>query len=455
MPPVLKQIPLETDFSMRAPYEHIERAINKCSHGFGLLGGEKYSAVLQNIEGAQDQPDKRTKIANHIVFTLDNQIVAMHGLGHPIEAVKDRLQDRIAFVKWIEKLNEQEYVWPPSQVFRNQLHTIAILTLPSDDLEHYLWNPLFKHIEAKERVYILDHLQSAFRPDYKIARKYTRNKFAHVWADPVHKALTQNPYNKEAALAQLMEGWPDRVSKFVPLDWEPWREEQPNYTVQYERKIYAHPNFDFAYEIALAVCAYDLDDANFRDHPYYPRDLVDYYRANIRNTRDAWRAQSAGPTLALEPYVVKRIDLSKKKANGFRRWLDIASDGDPDAVGEAIRKLTNLRKVKDLSKVISVMGDYGIALAVDLKDDETCESELARLINERKIGEKYTPPKTKFEAGSGRCEELLGHAREFIAEHGFRMIYLSEDGDWDAVVINQTWEEEFRELSKKLGVELS
>lgn len=454
MPPVLNQIPLETDFPMRAPHEHMERVTSKYEHVFELLGGQKYPEVLQNIEGTSDQPDKRARLANHILFTLGNQIVAMYGLGHPIEVVKDRLQDRIALAKWIDELNQQEHVSSVSQVYREQLYAIAVLTLPADDLEHYFWKPLFEHTDAKERVYILDYLQSAFRQDYKTARKYTRNKFAHVWADPVHKALTQNPQNKEATLAQLMESWADRLSKLVPLDWKPWEEEQYKYITDEGRKIYAPPNLDFAYEVALAVCAFDLDDTSFRDHPYYPRDLVDYYRDNVRHTRDGWRKPGAGPTLELEPYEVKRIDLSKKKTKGFRRWLDIASDGDPDAVGEALRQLTNLRRVKNLGQVISVMGDYGIALAVDLKDDETCESELLRLINERNISLEYVTPKTKYAAGSGRCGELFEHAREWIAEHGLRLIQLSEDGDWDAVVINQTWENEFRELSKQLGVEL-
>ena len=329
-----------------------------------------------------------------------------------------------------------------------------MLTLPADDLEHYLWKPLLEHTEPKERVYTLDYLQSAFRQDYKTARKYTRNKFAHVWADPVHKALTQNADNIEAALAQLMESWADRLSDLVPLNWNPWKDGQHDSVAKDGRKMFAFPNFDFAYEIALAVCAFDLDDTSFRDHPYYPRDLVDYYRANIRNTRDAWREPGAGPTLDLEPYQVKRINLSKKKTKGFRRWLDIASDGDPDAVGEALRKLTNLRKVKNLDEVIGVIGDYGIALAVDMKDDETCESELIRIINERKTGAKYSPPVTQHKAGAGRCGELIDHAREWVAAHGFRLLQLSEEGEWHAVVINQIWEEEFRELSKKLGIEL-
>ena len=454
MPPVLKKIPLITEFTMRAPHEHMERVISKYEADFEFLGGDKCLKITQEIEAAIDEPKHRTRMASNISFKLRNQIIAMHGLGHPIEAIESRLQDFIAFEKWAEAQGTRNHEAALSQVYRTAFDPLMLLTLPASDLEHIFWKPLFAS-EAKNRVYILDYLQSAFRQDFKTARKYTRNKFAHVWADPVHKALTQNPADKESALAQLMDGWPDRLSKHVPLDWTPWEKQQYKYIKDDGSKYYPFPNFDFAYEIALAVCAYDLDDTSFRDHRYYPRDLVDHYRTKVRNTRDAWRAPGAGPTLDFEPYVVKRIDLSKKKAKGFRRWLDIASDGDPDAVGEAIRKLTNLRKIKNLGEVIGVMGDYGIALSVDLKDDETCESELVRLINDRKIDAHYTPPKTTHAAGPGRCGELLDHAGQFLAEHGFQLIQPLEDGDWNAVVINQIWEDEFRELSSKLGVELT
>ena len=45
------------------------------------------------------------------------------------------------------------------------------------------------------------------------------------------------------------------------------------------------PYFDF--EIALAVCANDIDDSGFRDHPCCPRELVDHHRTHARTTGDA------------------------------------------------------------------------------------------------------------------------------------------------------------------------
>ena len=44
---------------------------------------------------------------------------------------------------------------------------------------------------------------------------------------------------------------------------------------------------DFAFEVVLAVCGWDIDDSSFADHPYYPADLVRYYRENVRHSRDA------------------------------------------------------------------------------------------------------------------------------------------------------------------------
>ncbi len=452
MLPELNEIPLETDFDLRAPHEHMERIAWKYERDFKFFQTHRYRELYENNKA---EPGRAAKIIDDVLSRLRNQIVALHGLGHPIAAVRDRLQEKITWERWRDTHHPRGQGLPVTLTYRhNQEYAIALLTLPEEDLEYFIWTRLFENTKDKDRVYVLDVLLSAFRKNYKIAKKYTRDKFAHVWADPLHKALTHPTDDKEVALEKLMDGWRDRLARFVPLDWKPWEEEQYKYITDEGNKIYALPNFDFAYEVALAVCAYDMDDSNFRDHPYYPRDLVDFYRANIRQTRDAWRAPEQGPTVDLEPYEVKRIDLAKKKNKGFRRWLDIASNGDPDAAGEVFLRFPKLRKIKNLSEVVNVMGDYGIALLVDLKDAETCESELLRLIKEREIATPYTLPETEFAAGPGRCQELLAHCGEWFAQNGYRMIHLLSDGDWDAIVIDQVWEEEFNDLSQKLGLKL-
>ena len=36
----------------------------------------------------------------------------------------------------------------------------------------------------------------------------------------------------------------------------------------------------WCFEAAAITCIKGLDDSSYRDHPYYPKDLADYYRAN-------------------------------------------------------------------------------------------------------------------------------------------------------------------------------
>ncbi len=453
MLPQLKHIPLVTDFKMRAPFENMERVVAQYEHQFEFLNSNSYVKLQDAFAESSERSYQTNNVVNHFLYTVRKQVVALYGLGHPVATAKDRLQEMCAARTAIEALSPPTEPPQAGQTYRDPFLTIALLTLPHEELEALLWQPLFDNTKPKERIYVIDVLQSAFHQDYKMARKYTRDKFAHIWADPLHKALNVDPDNKEAGLAHLMDGWTERMARFVPLDWKPWEEEPYKYIADDGRKIFALPNFGFAYEVALAVCAYDLDDTGLRDHPYYPGDLVDYYRENLRDTRDAWRKQGAGPTMALDPYSVVRIDLSKKKAKGFRRWLDIASDGDPDAVGEVIGVCKNLRKVKSITRVVNVMGDYGIALTADLKDDRTFEGELIRIAKARKIETAYVVPATKYDAGSGRCSELLEHARDWFAEHGHRLIELSQDGDWGIIVIDQTWEDEFRDLSRGLDVQ--
>jgi len=452
MLPKLKNIPLEINAPLRAPHEDMERILSAYERRFKNLNTQKYVENYEKSLKGSDGPKRAKDILQKVDYILQIQVKALHAIGHPIEAVRDRLIEAVQFKTNHNELIPVEKPWGVNFNFRTPVYAIAILTLPSNELQDFVWTPLFNYTKDKERLYVLDVLSSAFHPEFKMAKSYKRDKFAQEWANPLQQALTRDPQNKGAALSKLMDDWVARLKRFFPLDWTPWEEQQFKYITDDGTKIFAMPNFDFAYEVALAVCAYDLDDAQFRDHPYYPRDLVDYYRANIRNTRDAWRKTGAGPSVTPEPLIVQRINLSKKKNKGFKRWLDIASHGDVDAVRGVLLKYPRVRKVKNIGGVISVMGDYGIALTADLKDDSTCESELLRLIKDREIKAQYTIPKTEYAAGSGRCEELIEHCGAWLNQQGFKLIQFDFDVDWNAIVIDQAYIDEFQELSKKFGV---
>ena len=132
------------------------------------------------------------------------------------------------------------------------------------------------------RAYLFDVLIKSFIPDYPLLKKYKPNKFATPWSEPVLRALAGPPEQRAEALAAHMKNW---CRLMRPWGWKPDLD-----TTVGKDNLFC----DFAFEVALAVCAYDIDDGSFRDHPYYPRDLVDAYRANVRNARDAWRPVGAG-----------------------------------------------------------------------------------------------------------------------------------------------------------------
>ncbi len=148
-----------------------------------------------------------------------------------------------------------------------------------------------------------------------MARKYQRKgvvRYQYGWADPLVRAMM--PDNPSIALERYMDKFEAYIKPFWPFEWKPWDKYEIKYATD-GHPIYGNANHNFAFGAALAVCAYDLDDSRFRDNPYYPRDLVDYYREHIRHTRDDWRPQGVGAGIELELLPPpKKIDLAKCKA---------------------------------------------------------------------------------------------------------------------------------------------
>lgn len=91
---------------------------------------------------------------------------------------------------------------------------------------------------------------------------------------------------------------------------------------------------DFAFEVTLAVCAYDIDGSSFRDHPYYPRDLVDHYRQNLRHHRDGWRAEGESAPGSLPSPLHRPSALIWRRPNGVvspagKSWSATATSTPP------------------------------------------------------------------------------------------------------------------------------
>ena len=66
------------------------------------------------------------------------------------------------------------------------------------------------------------------------------------------------------------------IKKFLNKEWYSGHREASWYDNHKEDTYLGY----WCFEAAAITCIKGLDDSSYRDHPYYPKDLADYYRAN-------------------------------------------------------------------------------------------------------------------------------------------------------------------------------
>ena len=295
-------------------------------------------------------------------------------------------------------------------------------------------------IDLQRRAYLTDMLFKAFIPNYPLAKKYRIDKYSAVWMDPIQRALALPTGERAQALAMHMKNW-CRIMR--PWGWK------PNL-----KPVYGGDNLfcDFAFEVALAVCAYDIDDSTFNDHPYYPRDLVEHYRTKIRHNRDAWRPHGAGAGLPIvAPPVPERADLSRSKRKTFARWVELVCDGDMDATESVLETIGKPRKVEDIDELMAALVASSQAIQSDVKDDATTLLQAARIAEQRALGDFEGLPGPPF--GPARCRAGLLAFADWLQPRGYRLVDLDNDDDaWHAVVVKAEYHTEFFELSNSLKI---
>jgi hypothetical protein len=288
--------------------------------------------------------------------------------------------------------------------------------------------------------YLLALLVKAFDPAQPVAKKYKPNKYASPWTDPIVRALALPAPERPAALARHMDNW-TRLMR--PYGWK------PDLDTASGKETFA----DFAFEVALAVCGWDIDDSSFADHPYYPRDLVAWYRERVRQARDAWRAPQSGAGVDIAPPSLVRTDLAKTKRKGIARWVELVADGDQDATEAVLETVGKPRRIKDLDELLATLGDAGIALNADIKDDATLALQMDAMSAARGLGEFAGPASPQ--AGPARCTALLRAWDSWLAERAYRLVAIdNQDDAWNAVVVADAWRDELRALGAELAIPL-
>jgi len=292
--------------------------------------------------------------------------------------------------------------------------------------------------DSGRRAYLTDILFKAFIPDYPLLKKYKADKYSAVWMDPIQRALAGPAEKRAQALALHMNNW---CRLMRPWGWK------PNL-----KPAWGGDNLfcDFAFEVALAVCAYDIDDSSFNGHPYYPRDLVEHYRTRVRHTRDAWRAEGMGPGVAVAALPAPaKADLAKSRRKAVARWVELACDGDADATEAVLDAIGKPRKIGDIGELMDVLAEHGQAIHADIKDDETLAIQAGRLAEGRVPGEFDAPPGPPF--GPARCRATLLAFAGWLDARGYRLVDLdNQDDAWHAVAVKAAYHAEFIELGTGL-----
>lgn len=350
---------------------------------------------------------------------------------------------------------------PRKPVDVEQIALLFLLTSNAQELNAWISTMVLK-TDLGQRLPEIDVLLNAFVPELvTVPKKYPKwtgptTPWLRSCCDKFRVVLAQTtPEARTAALVRYMNNW-GRMMK--PADWKPSRtycELAPDGRAVDPRSPGDNLFVHFAFEVALVVCAWDLDDSALRDHPDYPRDAVDYYRAHVRHTRDAWRAEGAGAGIVMDPPLPpKKADLSKSKLKGYARWLELVCDGDKDAREAVIDSAGRLRSLKKAAgEVLAALAENGQGVCADIKDDATLEAQIDSLLEARGL-EGFDSSKVSG-AGPARCEALLQCVQDWLTagSRGYRFHRLDLGDDaWYGLMVRDTFAVELVELGQTLGL---
>lgn len=324
----------------------------------------------------------------------------------------------------------------------SRVHAVLSLCCPTPQ------QPRFHY----ERFAVLDALYDAFLPD-GVPRPAQHDKPSWGGWNKLAQAMAGERDQQQAGIERYMARWNQMMK---PLGWKaqrryPLRDAQG--LVIEHNCTYPGTFMHFATEAALVVCALDLDDSAFCEHPYYPRDLVDHYRRHVRIQRDSWRAQNAGLRLSVPvPPPVKKIELHSSKSKGIKRWLELVSDGNCDAVEQTLHEVGRVRNLKtQLLTALEVLREANAAVCTDIKDDTELESQIDAMLEARNLA--------GFDAcglsgtGAQRCEALMQRLEIWLSTKSYVLLQPLQDTDvWIGWLVAREHLNEYLSVSHAIGV---
>jgi len=278
---------------------------------------------------------------------------------------------------------------------------------------------------------------TGFIPDFSFSERYDVKRETIDSETEVLRILLNPRETWPAALASFLHSWPSLMKS------RGYRDHVDDTTTPFN---------EFPFHVGIVVCAFDIDDAMFRELAWYPRDLVDYYRIHIRHTRDAWRTASIDPVMGLPESARPRPKRKRaiSKADAYAGWLKLVC-GCTDRLERVKELLGKRRTMPELFPLMEVLAASGLAIQADIKDDETVEAQLLALCAAHRLPPLELPAPPPH--GPARISALLLALQAHAVEHGQNMAVL-DDGDdsWNVVLHAFSQADEFEDLCEQLQV---
>jgi hypothetical protein len=299
------------------------------------------------------------------------------------------------------------------------------------------------------------HLDNWFTPDcYPVLFAMVRKAFApgERYAAALNTEHKATPHEEQlvGALLQPSATWPHAFSAYMK-QW-PRLMKAFGYREQVEDGKTA---FDyFPLHLGLAVCAFDVDDSAFRHLPYYPRELVDYYRAHMRPTRDAWRTSVVDPGEGLHDRArpKPKKDYVLSKAEAYARWLELVCGEQRALINAAGKALGKRKTMPSIDALAAALASVGLALHADLKDEDTVAAQATALCKAWELPASVLVDKAQ--QGTAGVTVVLNALQDHANDNERRLAVLDDGGDnWNAILYSYHHEAEFTTLCEQLGVQ--
>jgi len=387
--------------------------------------------VLEIIREIEDHPD-----IPHRYFILSTprsmakSLFNRYSRGDAMEELHRHLHEEyIPTFRRAERLSQEHF---PDQPYRMHLENkdgwmlFALLACLDDD-GSLLANPSrwFSHC-GKTPLYAM--VLGGLSPNYHYDGDYDAKSNALAGDDQLVELLRQPAETWQQGCLNFMHRWPKTMKAHGYRDY-------------FDAAKGARPAYPTS--LAMVVCAFDIDDSGFRHLPFYPMDIVDYYRAHRRPGRAPWQ----DPVRAIPEHAFPRPKkiYPLRSSEAYSRWIEIISNGSP----ERCRKVLGRRKtMPDLFTVTEALVNVGLAICADWKDDETMEAQAKDMY--MAWGHPWPVDGASTLQGAARVSELLN---ALDAATGPRLAVITDESDTVmAVLIDADREAEFTELCEQLEV---